>query len=455
MILERVKKTIQAYDLVRRKDHILVAYSGGIDSTALLHLLLELRERWTLKISLAHFNHRLRSSAEEDEQFVREVAQEHSLPLIVGTEDVRAIAKKQKLSLEEAGRILRYDFLKKTAAEGAMTKIATGHTMDDQAETFLMRLLRGSGRRGLAGISPAVERMIIRPLIEVNRQDVAAYLQRKSAPYRVDESNFDRRFFRNRIRMELIPFIQQNFEPRIIPILGKMASILRQEETLLQELTNEKSQRSICEKNDQLSLEINSLSSLPLALKRRVVRDFIRQLKGDLRDVSFEDVEAVLGLDNGKEIHLKKDLILAREGDLVGPKGEIEPQVSFEYRWSGKSHLKISEIRLKFAGRMGKKRHLENLDFDDERQAHLDLARLRFPLLVRSRREGDRYQPLGAPGKKKLKEIMRAKGIPVPARDKRPVFLSGDEIVWVLGLPVSERHKVSLMTEHIFTIQRS
>ena len=157
MILERIKETIQEFRLLEKKDNILIAYSGGVDSTGLLNVLLELQEKWSFKIFLGHFNHKLRQEAEEDEQFVRGVAQKYSLPLFVQSEDVRSYARVRKLNIEEAGRELRYDFLKKTALEIGKAKIATGHTMTDQAETFLMRLMRGSGLRGLAGIYPVVE----------------------------------------------------------------------------------------------------------------------------------------------------------------------------------------------------------------------------------------------------------------------------------------------------------
>lgn len=453
MILDKIKKTIKEYKLLEKKDRVLIAYSGGLDSTGLLALLLELREKWSFEIFIGHFNHKLRQSAEEDEQFVRDVCQKYSLPLFVGSENVRMYAKNKRLNIEEAGRRLRYDFLRKAAIRIGEAKIATGHTMTDQAETLLMRLMRGSGPRGLAGIYPMVEGKIIRPLIQLEREDIAAYIKRRGIPYRIDESNFDRRFFRNRIRMDLIPYIRNNFEPRIIPQLAKIASILQEEEALLDKLGKEKAQKAILEKNNQVFLDLNFLLSLPLALRRRIVREFIYKLKGDLREISFGDIESVSRLGKGKECHLKKNLILSREEDLVFLKRKTFPKMRYEYQWSGKNSLEIREINLKFEGKEMKKDKFRRLDFNDEDRAYIDMAKLRFPLLIRNRRRGDRYQPLGAPGQKKLKEIMRAKGIPLSEREKRPVFLCGEEIVWVLGLPVSEKHKISEKTGKIFTVK--
>lgn len=454
MILDQIKKTIKRYNLLEEKERVLVAYSGGLDSSGLLALLLELREEWDIEIFLGHFNHKLRQGAEEDEHFVRDMSRKFSLPLFVGSGDVQSHAKENGLTIEEAGRRLRYDFLKKAAVKIEETKVATGHTMTDQAETLLMRLMRGSGPRGLASIYPVVEGKIIRPLIELEREDIEDYLLKKKIPYRIDESNFDRRFFRNRIRWELIPYIRKNFEPRIVPQLAKLASILQEEEALLDKLGKEKAQRAILEKNDETILELGILTSFPLALKRRVVREFIARLKGDLRDVSFEDIESVLGLGKGKEFHLRKKIILRREEDRIFLKKKTSQEVRYEYMWDGKKPLEIKEIGLQFKGAELKLKCFAPLYFNDETHAYFDLANLSFPLLVRNRKEGDRYQPLGTPGQKKLKEIMRAKGIPLSERKNRPVFLCEEEIVWVLGLPVSEKHKISEKTRKIFAVKK-
>ncbi len=454
MILDRIKKTIQEYKLLEKKDRILIAYSGGVDSTGLLNLLLELREEWSFELFLGHFNHKLRHTADEDEQFVRRMARKYSLPLFVGSKDVSSYARTKKLNIEEAGRELRYDFLKKTALKIGGAKIATGHTMTDQAETFLMRLMRGSGLRGLGGIFPQVECMIVRPLIQVEHKDIEAYLKGKGIEFRIDESNLDRRFLRNRIRLDLIPYIQENFEPEIVSSLGRITSIIREEDSLLKKIAQETTKKAVLKKNNQISLQVDSLSSLSRAMARRVVRDFISELRGNLREISFEDVESVLGLREGKEFPLRKDHVLRREQGKIFLKGKIRPKIRYEYRWEGKGPLEIKELKLKFEGKKMKKGKSLPFDFDDQTSAFLDLGKLKFPLLVRNRSEGDRYQPLGAPGQKKLKEIMRAKGIPLSERERHPVFLSEDRIVWILGLPVSEKFKVEKGTSDIFAIKK-
>ncbi len=453
MILEIVKKTIQEYGLLEPKAKVLIAFSGGADSSALLHLLLELREEWSFELFLGHFNHRLRPGAMEDERFVRSVAGKYSLPLFVGRGDVRAEARTSGLNIEEAGRELRYDFLGKTAAEIGRARVATGHTLTDQAETLLMRLMRGSGLRGLAGIFPVRDDLIIRPLLQVEREDIEAYLEKKKIEFRVDESNFDRRFLRNRIRLDLLPYLKENFEPAIVQQLGRITAIIREEDRLLDEIVQEKARKAISGKNADISLDLQCLSSLPRALARRVIREFIASLRGSLRKISFEDVESVLALANGKEYSLKERLVLRREGNRIFLKKTVRLE-DYEYRWSGEEPLEIKGLRLRFAGKKSREKKASSLRFDDQNQAWLDLRKLKFPLLVRNRREGDRYRPLGAPGQKKVKEIMRARGIPVSEREKHPVFISGEEIVWILGLPVSERFKIREGTTDIFQIKK-
>jgi len=453
-ILSVVRKTIIKYNLLHQADHVLLAYSGGTDSSCLLAVLLELQPEFSLRLSLAHFNHKLRLSADEDQRFVQEIAARYSLPLFVGSAEVRSLAKKRKINLEETARHLRYDFLKKTSAKIGANKIATGHTMSDQAETLLMRIMRGSGLRGLAGIYPALEGKIIRPLIELEREKIIFFLKKRNIPYRLDESNFDRRFFRNRIRLELIPFIKENFELQIVAHLARLASIWQEEEALLERIVEAKAQTAlIVAKNGQLQLSAKHLGQLPLALQRRIVRYFIQKLKGNLRDISFKDIETVLDLKEGKECYLKKDIILRRERGIFSLKTKKLPKVKYQYSWSGQNKIEIKEIGLTFEAQELEAQKVTSFNFNDKLTAYLDRSKLKFPLSIRSRKPGDSYQPLGSPGRKKLKEIMRAKHIPLSLREKLPVFLSGEQIIWVYSLPISEVHKVRPQTTCIFLIK--
>jgi len=452
MLLRQVKKTIARYGLLERGDKVLVACSGGADSSVLLAALLELREEYALRLAIGHFNHRLRRSADVDERFVIRMAQKLGLPVYVRREDIRAFAAKHGLNIEEAGRERRYKFLRETAGRIIASRIATAHTLSDQAETVLMRILRGTGPTGLGGIAPCIDGLIIRPLIEVERREVEAYVRARKIPYREDETNRDLRYQRNRVRRRLIPYLERNFEPKIVTHLGTLAEVSREEERVWEQYSQAEARRAIFQRKGRVLLDASHLKSLPPATGRRLVRAFLSAVKGDLRRFSFRDIEAVRCLSERKEAVLPGQLVFRREKSLISIKERPKPSVGYEYGWDGKKKLIIPEVGLSFSGRMIKKGKAKLPSYDNNRRALLDAGKVRFPLLVRSRREGDRYRPLGSPGRKKLKEIMRAKGIPASDRDRHPVFFSGEQIVWVLGLPVAEDFKISPATREIILI---
>jgi len=453
-IFTQFQKTVARFRMIVPGERVLVAYSGGADSTALLHLLLELRSEIPFDLVLAHFNHRLRPAADEDERCVRAAARRSGLPLIVKKRDVKAYARSRKLNLEEAARILRYDFLEKAAARAGATKIATGHNLNDQAETFLIRLLRGSGPRGLAGIFPVVGAKIIRPLLDIPRKDIEAYCRRKKLAFRTDESNADKRFLRNKIRLGLIPHLERNYEPRLVPRLGRLAGILQEEEAVLDGIARKAYARLIVRNGRRVSLDARRLAHLPKGLGRRAIRIFIEEMKGDLRRISFADIESVLRLAEGRELTLPGRLRLRREKEFISRTTGTIPKSAYALSWNGRRPLRVPEAGMAFAGERMKKTSGAKIAFNDEKSCHCDAEKLRFPLLVRSREEGDRYRPLGAPGRKKLKEILRAKGIPRAERDRLPVFCSRGKIVWVPGLPVAEDFKVTALTREIFRLKK-
>jgi tRNA(Ile)-lysidine synthase len=382
------------------------------------------------------------------------MAQKLGLPVYVRREDIRALAAKQGLNIEEAGRERRYKFLRETAGRVEASRIATAHTLTDQAETVLMRILRGSGPTGLGGIAPCIDGLIIRPLIEVERREVEAYLRARKIPYREDETNRDLRFQRSRVRLRLIPYLERNFEPKIVQHLGRLAEISREEEQVWEQYSQAEAKRAIFRKEGRILLDARRLSSMSPALGRRLVRAFLSTIKGDLRRFSFRDVEAVRCLAERKEATLPGKLALRREKGLISVKERTEPGLRYQYEWDGRKKLVIPEIRLSFAGKLIKKGKTRLPLYNDNRRALLDAGKVCFPLLVRSRREGDRYRPLGSPGRKKLKEIMRAKGIPLDERDRHPVFLSRGEIIWALGLPIAEDFKVTPATQRIYVIEK-
>ena len=352
-IFAAFKRTAVDGGMIVPGDRVLAALSGGPDSVALVALLLKLREEMPLEVRLAHFNHRLRDEAGDDERFVRDLADRWVLPLAAGSADVRARASRGKINLEEAGRDLRYRFLRQAAAAAGATKIATGHTMTDQAETVLMRLMRGTGLAGLAGIAPVVPGPpcpIVRPLLALAGPDLRAWLDAEGLSFREDASNRDCRFLRNRIRAELLPELSRRYEPQIVAHLARLAGIVRDDDELLHGFVRELADEFILRTGRAISLDLKTLPLLLPALARRVAREYLREVAGSLRDISYEDVASLLALGEGKDLTIRKGLVLRREGGRVGLKKRTVSAGSYERRWDGRLELALPAAGLRLKG---------------------------------------------------------------------------------------------------------
>ena len=310
MILKKVEQTIEKFNLLKENDRIVVALSGGPDSVAMLYLLNKLKKKRRLYLHIAHLNHLLRDEeANQDALFVKELAGKLKTPLASQSIKVKDFAKEMKLSLEEAGRRLRYDFLLSVAKEVQADKIALGHNQDDQAETVLMRLLRGSGVSGLRGI-PATRKLnnclIIRPLIELRRCEILSFLSKKHIAFRTDSSNSENLYFRNKIRNKLIPLLEKNFNPRIKEVLVNLAENLTCDFDFLEKagIKGLKTVRT-SSNNHGLSINLKKYSGLHKAMQKLVNRLAIKELKGDVRRIDYR---------HWKEV---EDLVVKRPKDSI------------------------------------------------------------------------------------------------------------------------------------------
>jgi tRNA(Ile)-lysidine synthase len=456
MIFRKFRGAVLGGRLIEPGDKVLAALSGGQDSMALLELLLDLRREMPFRIVVAHFNHRLRPGAGEDEAFVGAAARARRLLFVSGSRNVRLYARRRRLNVEEAARDLRYEFLRRAARRVGATKIATGHTLTDQAETVLMRIVRGTGLQGLAGIRTRPAGKVIRPLLGIERSETEAFLRRRGVPFRTDETNLDRRFLRNRIRLETLPAFR-GADPAVVRHLGRLAELARDEDELLETVTSTAWGELARPDGKAFSLDARALAILPRALARRVVRRFLYEIAGDLRGFSFDDVEDILALKEGKERPLGRRLVVRRDAGRLFLKRPQKAPLLFEMPWNGREKLELPGGARAFRASLiqARKAGAALPHYDDSRRALVDAARVSLPLTVRSRRPGDSYRPLGAPGTKKLKEILRAKKIPLSERDSLPVFLSGKAIVWVPGLPVAERFKITPRTSRILVLERA
>ena len=444
--LQKVKATISRYDMLRPGDLIVVAVSGGPDSVCLLHILHELKDALDLHLVVAHFDHGLRPAEDESETaFVRGLAEFLNLPF--ETAKGRLLAKKAPVSREEAARNARYAFLERARKKRKAQKIALGHNLNDQAETILMRLLRGSGPSGLTGIPPLRGGSIIRPLIEIERPAIEKYLNAKKLASVTDSSNLRTDYFRNRIRLEFMPLLEQH-QPRLVHLLGRTAEILRDEHEYLEKIAEAWLEKGATHNPDNsCDLSIPSFLDLPVALRRRAARQVIGLVKKDLRRITWDHIEAiqklaqaekpqaVLKLPGGIEIRRTYDQLsfLARQKKNPTP---------FSYALDAPGHYRIKEIgRTLFVEEI---RNTKGLVLRGSAcSAFLNAEKLRFPLTLRTFRPGDRFIPFGMKGHKKIKDFFVDLKVPLEERRSTPIVCCDDAPVWVCGFRIDDRFKVT------------
>jgi tRNA(Ile)-lysidine synthase len=439
-------------------DLVLVAVSGGQDSVALLSALDELRRTCypRLRLHVAHLNHQLRGEeADADEAFVRELAERFGVPFTSERHDVRALARAERRNLEEVAREVRYAFLRRVAAEVGARRIATGHTLTDQAETFLMRLVRGAGTEGLSGIHPVVDDLIIRPLLAVRREETQAYCQALAIPYRVDRSNVEAELWRARVRRELLPQLAA-LHPRAVEAIGRAAERLRVDEAYFDEvLGNVFPEALILGERDMIRLSVEKLRALHPALRSRVLREAIRRLRGHTRRVTSQHVEALERLlepgKSGRRVTLPAAVVAWREFDaLTFTPMPPRSQPSWQELRPGepvRSGGFVIRLERGVAPATPMPSSGESVLLDDERVPPR--------LAVRSRRPGDRYVPVGRRRPRKLKTLMWAHRIPISERDRWPLVVTADEdrIVCAPGLPVAAEFAVGEGTRRLAVIR--
>lgn len=455
--MQRLPQIVLAYirkhGLLCPGDRVGAAVSGGADSVALLRLLLDLRKELGIVLSVVHFNHKLRGAeAEADERFVADLARRHKLEFHCASGNVPEYAAKKHLSLETAARELRYQYFRRLLIEGNLTRIATAHTLDDQAETVLLRLLRGAGSRGLAGIYPRLSvadsqfseinrsrpPAIVRPLLSVRGEDLEAYLREIGQAWREDRSNRDLRHARNRVRHGILPRLERNLNPAVREVLAETAEIARAEEEYWQKEIRQLLMSAWEGGASQGTLTTNVLADSPLALQRRLVRAAAESL--GLR-LEFRHVEEILSLvsTESKSALLPDGWTVSLHGGALRF-GIAAPSASYpdyEFRLPVPGTIEVPAAGSRFeavvvSGNASGVYNPEDL---------LDRAQLSRELRVRNWRAGDRFWPPHTKASKKIKELLQDRRLTGQDRKLWPVVVSGSEIIWVRGFPVPRQHR--------------
>ncbi|MBN1572445.1 MAG: tRNA lysidine(34) synthetase TilS [Deltaproteobacteria bacterium] len=434
--LKKVSDAIDTHGMIDSGDHVVCAVSGGADSTALLYALYYLRGKYDITISAAHVNHGLRGEeARRDQNHARRLAEDLGLEFHLKDADVKGYASIGRLSVQEAGREVRDAFFREIVERYGGAKVATGHTKTDNGETYLMRLIVGAGLEGLSGIPP-INGFYIRPLIAVSRGEAEEFLDEIGVDYVTDSSNLENKYLRNIIRNEIIPILRE-VNPNVEESLAETAAEYRRLFETVREEVN-----AFMEKNlEGNSLPVDALNSLPEGLKGEAVKELIFRNAEDMEKplrLTRRHIEAVLGIVRGisrgeRAVDLPGGLTAVRSyGRLsvvkAGRSGEGTDAV-YSIEIPGRTEIPRLNLKIVSAVETGAETDIG----DDKNPVIFDMDRLKSPLTLRTRRDGDRFYPAGMKGSKKVKDFFIDIKIPRSKRDKVPILLSGGDIIWIVG----------------------
>jgi tRNA(Ile)-lysidine synthase len=471
----RVLATIRRCHMLGAGERVGVAVSGGADSVALLRILEDLRGKLGITLCVLHFNHQLRGAeSDADEAFVSALAQKYGVQCFSTRQGVAAEAKRHGWNLEDAGRRLRYEFFSRIAQEAGASKIATAHTADDQAETVLARIIRGAGLKGIGSIQPKRE-PIVRPLLDVRRQELREYLAERGQDWREDASNQDLRQLRARLRHQLLPRLERDFSPAIVERLCSLSDLARSEDAFWTAFIQERFECMVKESTSGFSIRAKDLLSPmrvspagispegdpSLAATRRLIRYMHSGVSGVQGQLSREDVERVIELAakarSGRHLELPGNVMVEREFDnLVFRREGKRARMLAHLRTSTSSRSYEYEVRLPSAGlttvsipELGRSLCLKLIDWPmRERDTRydknvLDAERLSSPLLIRNWKPGDAYRPFGRRQSRKLKQMFLAERVAVAERALWPVLTSAGRVAWAERMPVAAEFSAS------------
>ncbi|MBE6065545.1 tRNA lysidine(34) synthetase TilS [Clostridium cochlearium] len=457
-MIDIVLDTIHKYNMINKGDKIIVGVSGGPDSMCLLHILYRLKDNYDLDIIAAHINHCLRGEeANNDEKYVESFCEERDIEFHSIRINVQEIAKKENVSFEVAGRKCRYDFFNKLKLELNADKIALAHNSNDQCETILMRIMRGTGIEGLAGIKAIRDNIYIRPIIEINREQIENYCEENQLNPRIDKTNLESIYTRNKIRLELIPYIQENFNKDIISVINRMGENIDVDREYLDLVSHNKFYEFCTITKGKVIIKKEAFLEHK-AIVSRIIRKSINALKGSLYNFERIHVEDILNLQKGTT---GKVITLPQQIRALNNYGDIH--VFFEKASDNRENNKDIEYILKIGSNTIGNNAQVKLELINEIQKdgmenntyvkYFDFDKINGNIMFRYRKNGDRFTPLGMKGSKKIKDLFIDFKIPKHLRDYVPLICFGDEIAWIVGYRISEKFKVDKSTRNILKIK--
>jgi tRNA(Ile)-lysidine synthase len=469
----KILENIENSGMFGNGDKVLIAVSGGADSIALLYLLADLKERLGIDLAIGHLNHSARGDeSDEDAQFVSRIGTSLGIKTFIEKIDVSNEQKKLKTSFQESGRIVRRKFLESTLDAIGGNKIALGHIADDQVETFLINLLRGSGLKGLGGMDQ-INGFYVRPLLNCFKSEIHEYLLQRGLKHRFDKSNSKKDYLRNRIRLDLIPNIEKNFNPNFKENLLGTIDIIRDEDNYLKDSIDSifknvlMPDAGLDESFDKsLRLSAPKILDYPASIRRRLLRHAINLIKGDLRSYTFSHIQSIITLMekgiSGKEICLPSGLVAKFNDNYLkiyktpGTKNRIittDTDLSICVPLNIPGHTSISGSPVRFTSYLASSRE-SNTSQPDSNIAELDYEKTGLNIQIRFPKPGDSFIPLGMLGSKKLKSFFIDTKTPREERKVVPILTTAsNEIIWIFGKRISNSYRVTENTKKILHIR--
>ncbi len=457
MLQRKVRAAIEKYGMLKKGDLVIVAVSGGPDSVALLHVLNSIKHLYGIDLHAAHFEHGIRGKESiEDMEFVKSLCGELGVALTVESGDVPSYARSEGLSLEHASRKLRYEFLERVMNERSAQRIATGHNANDQAETILLNLLRGAGFLGLGGIKVSLEGKIIRPLIEVKREEIEDYIREKGLKYRLDKSNLETHYERNRIRHILIPLIEREFNPAIVDILTRTATTFALLNDYLEQQVD--NLMAACRKDNDARtvIDLEKFNTFAPILRMLAIYRVIRSYEQEEQVATFDSVNAIMNLvehsRSGSRVDIGSGIVALKEFDNLVVGRDLAIADNYEMRLNVPGTTRVENAGCTIEIEIIKERPTSAEIYRGGDAAYFDFERIDLPLIARNWREGDKLVPFGLGGSKKVHDIFIDEKIPISDRSKIPVICDREGILWIAGVRRADRARITDETKTILKI---
>ena len=448
-----VMENIYEKNLIEPGDNILIALSGGPDSVFLFYNLIKLKDTLSFNLYASHVNHMYRGEeAQHDEDFVRDLCKRYGVRLFVRRKHAGEYARELKVTEEEAGRILRYGFFEENLNEIGEGKIAVAHNLNDQAETVLQRIIRGTGIDGLSAMSFR-NGNIIRPMLNVPKSEVLKYLNENEYNYCVDETNLHDIYGRNKIRLNLIPYLEKNFNPNIQESLYRMSEIMERDKKIIENYVEPKFHAILKEKDEnRVILDVGKLRNLEPEEMGRILRRGVQELKGTMLNIEMKHIDYAVNFimtgTTGKKINLSDGFTIEISYDNLIINKIVEKVPSFQYNIVLNNPLYIPEV-----GKTIFLRVLDASEFNiEDSSVSIDYDLIKGTLVVRNRRIGDSMIPCGMTGRKKIKDIFIDLKIPADERDKKLILADDENILWLEDFRIHDSFKVSSSTNKILNI---